>query len=69
MAMIDTTRPNALRASEPFYPFAGLTSRALARFATWNERRETLAALRALTPWQLNDVGLSRADVDRLRNR
>jgi uncharacterized protein YjiS (DUF1127 family) len=30
----------------------------------WNDRRRTITALRALSPDQLHDIGLTRADVD-----
>lgn len=35
----------------------------------WNETRRTLNALRALSPAQLDDIGLSRADVEEFGNR
>jgi uncharacterized protein YjiS (DUF1127 family) len=35
----------------------------------WNETRRTLHALRALSPAQLDDIGLSRADVEEFGNR
>ena len=30
----------------------------------WNKRRRTIAVLRALNPTQLDDVGLTRSNVD-----
>jgi uncharacterized protein YjiS (DUF1127 family) len=31
---------------------------------TWNDNRRTVNALRALSPAQLNDIGLTRADIE-----
>ncbi len=31
----------------------------------WNDTRRTINALRALSPAQLDDIGLTRADVER----
>ena len=40
--------------------FAGVA----ARFRAWNNYRRTLNALRALSPNQLDDIGLTMADVE-----
>jgi uncharacterized protein YjiS (DUF1127 family) len=40
-----------------------------ANLRAWNETRRTLNALRALSPAQLDDIGLSRADVEDFGNR
>ena len=34
------------------------------RFRAWNDYRRTVNALRALTPDQLDDIGLTQADVE-----
>lgn len=62
MAMYESHRPAPLSTS-------GVVSVILARLIAWNDRRVTLKALKSLTPWQLSDVGLTRADLMRLRNR
>ncbi len=31
---------------------------------SWNDTRRTMNALRALSPAQLDDIGLSRADIE-----
>jgi len=33
---------------------------------TWREHRETIKQLNSLTDKELNDIGISRADIDRL---
>jgi len=38
-------------------------------FRAWNETRRTVAALRQLSPTQLDDIGLTVADVEGLRAR
>lgn len=40
-----------------------------ANLRAWNETRRTINALRALSPAQLDDIGLSRADVEEFGNR
>ena len=34
--------------------------------ATWREHRNAIKQLNALTDKELNDIGISRADIDRL---
>lgn len=34
------------------------------RFHQWSETRRTVAQLRALSPQQLDDIGLTQADID-----
>lgn len=41
-------------------------SRLAASIAQWNETRKTRAALARLSDRQLDDIGLSRADIDRI---
>lgn len=35
-----------------------------ARIRSWNDYRRTINALRALTPDQLDDIGLTQADIE-----
>lgn len=42
----------------------GLIADLVARFHSWNARRETRAALNALSERELQDIGLCRADID-----
>lgn len=41
-------------------------SDAIAEFRHWNQTRRTVAELRRLSPRQLDDIGLSPADVQKL---
>ncbi len=34
------------------------------KLRAWNDTRRTIVALRALSPAQLDDIGLTRADVE-----
>ena len=36
----------------------------VAAYNNWQETRRTIAALRALSPAQLDDIGLTSADID-----
>ncbi|HUF87864.1 MAG TPA: DUF1127 domain-containing protein [Thermohalobaculum sp.] len=42
---------------------------AAAAFRRWNETRRTVAELRQLSPRQLDDIGLTQADIERMANR
>ncbi len=42
-------------------------SRALAAISAWNEARRTRNALNRLSDRELDDIGLSRADIDFIR--
>jgi uncharacterized protein YjiS (DUF1127 family) len=44
-------------------------SDAFAALRSWNDTRRTVAALRALKADQLDDIGLTPADVNALGNR
>ena len=61
MATLDTIRPiateNGLRTS--------LVS-LIGSFADWNDRRMTRKALSALSARELEDIGLTRGDVDNM---
>ena len=55
-------------------PFGALTvhrivtavANVVAAFHRWNQTRLTVAELRRLTDRQLDDIGLTRADIDRM---
>ena len=63
MAAFDTTRPSFDAASvagvffRPFY-------RLVAMVVAWNDARVTRNALSALSDRELEDIGLSRGDID-----
>ena len=62
MAFYDNVRASspATRAGSSIF------SRLAAAIVRWNETRKTRAALVRLSDRELDDIGLSRADVDRL---
>ncbi|MEM6578648.1 MAG: DUF1127 domain-containing protein [Pseudomonadota bacterium] len=56
-----------VRASNPTVRADGsVFTRLAASIAHWNENRRTRAALARLSDRELDDIGLSRADIDRL---
>lgn len=61
MAAFDTTRPSAVLS-------AGLISRFVSNtfgnFAAWNDARVTRNSLSQLSARELDDIGLSRGDID-----
>ncbi|MAO00879.1 DUF1127 domain-containing protein [uncultured Roseovarius sp.] len=59
MAALDSTRSHASHAG-----FGALFARAFSVLAAWNERRATRAALSRLSDRELDDIGLSRGDID-----
>ena len=63
MAALDTTRPIAAArgVSEP-----SVFTRIIGSIAEWNDRRMTRKALMHLTARELDDIGLTFADLDRL---
>lgn len=57
-------------------PASGLTAvlgltlhGAVGRFTAWNEARRTREILSKLSAHELDDIGLSRGDIDRIANR
>ncbi|QIE46736.1 DUF1127 domain-containing protein [Pseudohalocynthiibacter aestuariivivens] len=60
MSAIDTTRTAHTSAN----PFAGTVARLIANVAAWNDARATRKALAALSDRALEDIGLSRAEID-----
>ena len=63
MAAIDSSRPAFGSVSVAGFP-GNIFSRLIARFVDWNDTRQTRNALSALTDRELDDIGLSRADID-----
>lgn len=61
MAVTDTSRPTsaASRLGGPF--------RLINAFVAWNELRRTRKALSRLSDRELDDIGLSRGDIDHMR--
>ena len=61
MAVIDTSRSHAA---------PGFIGRAIAKvtaaFTTWSDARATRKALSQLSDHELDDIGLSRNDIDRI---
>ncbi|SEV89136.1 protein of unknown function [Cognatiyoonia koreensis] len=62
MAAFDTTRPVAVGAGR----FSRLASDLFGSIAAWNDARLTRKALSQLTARELDDIGLTRADVDQM---
>ncbi|MFD2174638.1 MULTISPECIES: DUF1127 domain-containing protein [Rhodobacter] len=60
MSALDSYRFSARNAR------AGLFNRVLETFVVWNEARLTRRALEQLSDRELNDIGLSRFDIDRI---
>lgn len=66
MAAFDTTRPAAgLSASN----ISGFFVRAFGAFAAWNDARVTRRELSRLSARELDDIGLSFGDIDRIATR
>lgn len=62
MALTDTARAHA-------HTRPGLFSRIVEMLISWNDRRATRNALTHLSDRELDDIGLSRGDIDRVANR
>ncbi|MGR3712794.1 MAG: DUF1127 domain-containing protein [Shimia sp.] len=62
MASIDTTTNTATRGH-----IGQFVATVYATVATWNDARLTRNALRQLSDRELEDIGLSRDDIDTLR--
>ena len=63
MAAFDTTRP-AYGAAPVAGQIKGLFPALIAKLVAWNDARVTRNALHALTDRELDDIGLSRGDID-----
>lgn len=70
MALIDITRGDRRTASFAD-PIRARFANALGAFADWNDMRRTRKALMQLSAHELDDIGLTPADIDALslRNR
>lgn len=67
MAAFDTTRPFAATGSAS--RIGSIFVAAFGAFAAWNDARVTRRSLDALTDRELDDIGLSRGDIDRVAQR
>lgn len=65
MAAFDTTRPAPFGATTT-YGFVQFFASARARLKSWNDVRRTRNALCVLSDRELADIGLTRADVERV---
>ena len=61
MALIDFSRPVTLVDRARFY-----VSNVASIVSAWNDQRKTRDTLSKLTAQQLDDLGLSRGDIDRI---
>lgn len=68
MATFDTTRTNYGSATAASRFFSALGAMASAVVA-WNDARVTRNALSSLTDRELEDIGLSRSDIDYVAER
>lgn len=48
------------------YRIVSGTNELLARFRAWRDARRTVRILENLSPRQLDDIGLTRGDIDRM---
>lgn len=60
MAITLSRAPNAPAADRALLSLSGLVS----GFVQWNQTRQTRAALSQLSAHELEDIGLSRGDID-----
>ncbi len=66
MAFFMQSRPHA---EGVFGAFRGFSfGESFAVFKTWNDKRITRTQLNKLTDRELDDIGLSRSDIDRIVN-
>ncbi|APG48149.1 DUF1127 domain-containing protein [Phaeobacter porticola] len=65
MAAFDTTRPT-YGTSSLFGRFSAMTASLLAAIVDWNDARATRQTLGQLNDRELADIGLCRADIDRI---
>ncbi|WP_299688370.1 DUF1127 domain-containing protein [uncultured Tateyamaria sp.] len=63
MAAFDTTRP-AYGAAPVAGQIKGFFSALIAKYVAWNDARVTRNALHGLTDRELEDIGLTRGDID-----
>jgi uncharacterized protein YjiS (DUF1127 family) len=65
MAVIDTTRPTVAGIGIGTR-LSGVMTALLAAYSTWADKRSTRLELNRLTDRELDDIGLSRGDIDRI---
>jgi uncharacterized protein YjiS (DUF1127 family) len=62
MALLDFTRSHSRSVTtDRFHSFV---SNSIAAFAAWNDARRTRNSLNELSSYELEDIGLSRGDID-----
>jgi uncharacterized protein YjiS (DUF1127 family) len=66
MAAYETTRTAPFGAIST-YRAIQFVSNVLAKVGAWNDARVTRKALSTLSDRELDDIGLSRGDIDRIR--
>ncbi|MGI9390609.1 MAG: DUF1127 domain-containing protein [Boseongicola sp.] len=68
MALLDFTRSpsRSVAAADQYHSFV---STSIAAFAAWNDTRRTRNSLNQLSAHELEDIGLSRGDVDHIRSK
>ena len=64
MAAIDQTRTAAV--TQPFDGFSKLIHAAYSSLRSWNNRRVTKKVLNHLSDHELEDIGLTRGEIDTL---
>jgi uncharacterized protein YjiS (DUF1127 family) len=63
MAAFDTSRPTYAASSKGFGAFVASL---IAAFTAWNDTRQTRNALNQLSDHELEDIGLTRGDINAL---
>ncbi|PID35209.1 MAG: hypothetical protein CR964_00830 [Rhodobacterales bacterium] len=66
MAAFETTRPMTVDGLSFGGRLSEMLSNLFGMVAAWNDARQTRAALSRLTDHQLEDIGLTRADLNTL---
>ncbi len=66
MAAYETSRPAPFGATATFKAFQ-FVSTTMAGLKSWNDARVTRKALGNLSDRELDDIGLCRGDIDRIR--
>lgn len=63
MAAFDTSRPTYVNSPKGF---GGFATSLMAAFSAWNDSRQTRNALNKLSDHELDDIGLTRSDINAL---
>jgi uncharacterized protein YjiS (DUF1127 family) len=66
MAATDTYPPKLYRLQQPS---VSRFERAFGAFSDWNDRRSTRKMLGALSDRELDDIGLSRGEIDKITGK